>query len=325
MPTLREIAQQQGWNIDWNRLNSSGNDDGNQYRRQIFDMVNQSYKPYGTSGATFLDPYGRSGEVDVTQIPDQLQGTQWQDMATRLGAKDAADLRGMLARGRGQELYNTDRGMYNEYVADLGNMKYDDQLGWLPGEGGFQKGNRADRAFNNMQTWGPAAVLAAGFATNGLLGSPGSATGGSGGGAFGAEGGLKPGAVSGGGAGSSGLLGGAEGATGAFDTAGWQGTGINGATGTRGMLGQMAYNAQGFLNNPVGWAMNNPVDAIRGASSLYNLGSSIIGPRGNASQGGNTGSKGGNGSTGNINLPQQQYYVNPITQMQLAQLYGGRK
>ncbi len=324
MATLREIAQQRGWNIDFDRLNSSGNDDGNAYRREVFGMVNQAYNPYGTSGATFLDPMGRAGEVDVSAIPDDLSG-DWKGIAQRLGARDAPELRGMLARGRGQELFQGDRGMYNEYVADLGNMKYDDQLGWIPGEGGFQEGSRVGRSFRNMQTWGPAAVLAGGLLSNAM--QTGSMLGGSGGGTFGgAEGGLKPaasGAGASGGAGGSGLLGGSEAATGAFDTAGWQGTGINGATGTRGMLGQMAYNAQGFLNNPMGWIANNPVDAIRGASSLYNLGSSIVGPRGGqAPSSGNSGSKAQGQQP--VNIPQTQFYVNPNTQAQFAQLYRGR-
>lgn len=346
--TLRQLAQQNNWNIDWDRLNSSGNDDGNAYRRQIFDMVNQQYNPYGSMGATGLDPMGRAGEVDVSIIPDDLSG-QWGEMARRLGARDAPELRGMLSRGRGETLFSGDRGMYNEYVADLGNMTYDDQLGWVPGEGGWQQGSRVGDSFRNMGMWGPAAVLGVGLLGNaglfgaaegaggfasappGLEGAPSLtsggtvATGGSAGATpgfagnlAGTSGALTPGATAGGLLGGAGS--GAGSGTGAFDTGGWSGTGINGNTGTRGLLGQMGYNFQGFLNNPVGWAMNNPVDAIRGVSSLYNLGSSVLGGGGTTSR---QSSKPAGQQPNQSNL-QPQFHTNAITAGQLANLYGGQ-
>lgn len=353
--TLRQLAQQNNWNIDWDRLNSSGNDDGNAYRRQIFDMVNQQYNPYGTMGAAGLDPMGRAGEVDVSIIPDDLSG-QWGEMARRLGARDAPELRGMLSRGRGETLFSGDRGMYNEYVADLGNMTYDDALGWVPGEGGWQQGSRVGDSFRNMGMWGPAAVLGVGLLGNmGLFGAAEGAAGASGGSGFasmppGLEGapsltgggtvatggslGATPGfsgnlaGTSGtltSGAGSAGLggglLGGGGGSgTGAFDTGGWSGTGINGATGVRGPLDSFMYNVRGFGMNPVGWAMNNPVDAIRGVSSLYNLGSSVLGGGGTTSR---QSSKPAGQQPNQSNL-QPQFHTNAITAGQLANLYGGQ-
>lgn len=109
---------------------------------------------------------------------------------------------------------------------------------------------------------------------------------------------------------------------GSFDSGGWSGTGINGNTGVRGPLDRFMYNVRGFTNNPVGWAMNNPVDAIRGASSVYNLGSSIFGG-GSQPQQRQSGKPSGT-QTGNAPNLAPQFYQNQTTLAQLAQLYGGR-
>lgn len=293
MPTLRDIAAQRGWNIDWNRLNQSGNDDGNAYRRQIFDMVNQQYNPYGTMGAAGLDPMGRAGEVDVSIIPDDLSG-QWGEMARRLGARDAPELRGMLSRGRGETLFSGDRGMYNEYVADLGNMTYDDALGWVPGEGGWQQGNRVGQSFRNMGMWGPAAVLGVGMLGNmglfgaaegaggfasappGLEGAP-SLTGG-GTVATGGSAGATPG-FAGSLGGTSGSLAGSGGA-GLFGGAG-AGGGAGGGFYSPDTLGSMTQNAPGSFDMG-GWS-GSGINGNTGSSGFWgNLMSDPMGTLGNA-------------------------------------------
>jgi len=246
--TLRQIAEQRGLNVDWNRMNSTEGGGDTAYRQSIMGQLGDQYNPYGTLGAAGLDPMGRAGEVDVTMIPDDIRGTRWEAMAQRLGATDAASLRGMLARGRGQELYQGDRGDYNEYVADLGNMIYDPEAGWVPGEGGFNQGDRVGRSFSNMRVWGPAAVLAIGGGMN----------------ALGAEG-------AGGGAGVGGGAGGAsaEAATGAFDTAGWAGSGINGATGTA-INPAVAAGTAGVGGGAAGGAATIPGTSVPSVSGLAN-------------------------------------------------------
>ncbi len=117
---------------------------------------------------------------------------------------------------------------------------------------------------------------------------------------------------------------------GTFDSTGWQGTGINGSTGTRDIgsalsnamnrYGMQAGNNIGsFFNDPLGAMTRNPLNTIRGINSIYNIGSALAG--GNQPQTSQqTDSKGGGGSS--MNMPQAQYTPNPFNISQFARLYG---
>lgn len=189
--TLRQLAEENKWNIDWARLNSSGNEDNNAYRKEVFDMVSQKYDPYGSRGQGALEfgetttAVGSMSETGYDRMVNpfarfngtDLSGQEQADLRSRLGVADDPSLRGVFARGRGAELFQGDRGLYNEYAADLGNLVYDPEWGFLPGEGGFQQGARVGQSFNNMQMWGPAAVLGIGGLLNALGVGAATATG----------------------------------------------------------------------------------------------------------------------------------------------------
>jgi hypothetical protein len=87
------------------------------------------------------------------------------------------------------------------------------------------------------------------------------------------------------------------------------------ATPSLGPQDMLSYNGggNGLLGSAMEWATKNPMQA-------YNLISSVGGLLGgNSNQQGNSGAPAGSGGllTGKMNIPQQQFHVNPVTQAQI--------
>lgn len=296
MASLRDLLP--GFN--WAAVNSTAGGGSKEARQSLLEALSKAgYDPNGSMGAYQLMSGNSGGGDNGGGTGDYYQGPD----GTQISAADIKGFQDQQSRWGSQGLLSQDRGDYNRFATDLGQLQYDPVKGIYGDQSlNFQTGSKYNTNFNHDFN----GILAAGTAAVGA-------------GLYGMNAGIEtPGTFDG----ANPLLG--DGSTGNIVGAESPGSLLNPTDGVG--VGGTSANAAGttnpgLLQNMGNWAMAHPLDAARAGMGAYSLGSALFGNKTpTTSNSSSAGTKGGTaGAPVQFNTAPPQYTPNPYTIADLMQ------